>query len=57
MLLIVDNGINRYLAEFTKWTGLPSIFGAVHYQIWGNQDENLKLASQQSRAWSDCMDV
>ena len=35
--------INPYPAEFLKWTYLPSIFGAVHYQFWENQDKNLKV--------------
>ena len=34
---------NPYSAAFTKLTFLPSIFGSVHYKIWGNQDKNLKL--------------
>ena len=29
-----------------KWTCPPSIFRAVLYQIWGNQDKDFKLASQ-----------
>jgi hypothetical protein len=33
-------------AEFLKWTCQSSIFGTVHYQYWGYQDENLKLVSQ-----------
>ena len=49
--------VNPSPAVFRKWTCPPSIFGAVHYHIWENQDKNLKLASQQYRAWSVCMDV
>ena len=29
----------------------------MHYHFLGYQDENLKLVSQQYRAWSDCTDV
>ena len=33
------------------------MFGTVHYQFWGYWDENLKLATQNYRAWSACMNV
>ena len=33
------------------------IFRDIHYHFQGYQDENLKLVSQQYRAWSDCTDV
>ena len=34
-----------------------SIFGTVHYHFQGYQDDNIKLVSQEYRAWSDCMNV
>ena len=34
-------------AEFPKWICPSTVFEAVHYKIWGNQDKNLKLASQE----------
>ena len=43
--------------KFFKWNNPPSIFGTVHYHFYGYQDENLKLVSQQYRAWTDCTDV
>ena len=49
--------LNPYYVKFHKWKNPPSIFGTFHYHFQGNQDENLKLVSQQYRAWSDCMDV
>ena len=48
--------VNPY-AELLKWNNPPSIFGPIHYHFKGYPDENLKLVSQQYRAWSDCMDV
>ena len=42
-----------YHVEFLKLNNPPSIFGTVYYHFKGNQDENLKLISQQYRAWSD----
>ena len=48
---------NPYHAEFLKWNNQSYIFGTVHYHFYGYQDENLKLVSQQYRAWSDCTDV
>ena len=32
-------------------------FGTVYYHFQGHQDENLKMVSQQYRAWLDCTDV
>ena len=32
-------------------------FVTVHYQFWGYQDENLTLASQQYRAYSESMEL
>ena len=49
--------VNPYPAEFLKLDNSPSIFGIFHYHFWGYQDENLKLASQQYRAWFNCMDM
>ena len=48
---------NPYHAEFLKWNSPPSIFGTVYYHFKGYQNENLKLVSQQYRAWSNCTDV
>ena len=45
------------LAEFLRWINPPSVFGTVHYHFKGYQDGNLKLVSQQYRAWSDCTDA
>ena len=39
---------NPYYAEFLE----PSIFGTAQYQF-----RDIKMVSQQYRAWSDCMDV
>ena len=37
---------------------LPTFhFWECPLEFWGNQDVNLKLASPQYSAWSDCMDV
>ena len=47
------NPFNPYHAEFLKWNNPPPIFGTVHYHFKGCQDGNLKLVSQQYRAWSD----
>ena len=41
---------NIYPVEFPKLTRPPSSFGAVHYQFWENQDNNLKLNRQ--TVWS-----
>ena len=49
--------INPYHAEFLKRNNPPYLFGTFHYHLQGYQDENLKLASQQYRPWSDCTDV
>ena len=46
--------LNPYHAEYLKWNNPSYIFGTVHYHFQGYQDENLKLVSQQYRAWSDC---
>ena len=35
----------------------PSIFGAAHSRFCGYQDDNLKLAKQQYRAWSEFTDM
>ena len=43
-----DNNINTYPDEFHKWTCPPS--SVVSFS-------DINLASQQCRAWSDCMDV
>ena len=40
----------RKLAFRSPWGN----YFTVHYQILGNRDKNLRLASQQYRAWSDC---
>ena len=53
----MDKSINPYHAEFRKWNNPFYIFGTVHYHFLGYQDENVKLISQQYRAWSDCTDV
>ena len=42
---------------FIKWTCPTYVFGTIHYQFWGYQDENFKIGSQQYRDWSDCTDV
>ena len=41
---------NSEPAELIKQTCPMSILRSVHYQFWGHQDENSKLASQQYRA-------
>ena len=48
---------NPFPAKFLKQNNPPYIFGTIHYQFQGYHDENLKLASHQYRAWSDCTDV
>ena len=45
-----------YPAEFLKCTCLPSILQLSIIYFWDNQVVNLKLARQQYRAWSECMD-
>ena len=49
--------LNPFHAEFLKWHNPSSIFGIVHYHFKGYQDGNMKMVSQQYRAWSDCTDV
>ena len=49
--------VDTYHAEFLKWNNPSDIFGTVHYHFQGYEDENLKLVSQQYRAWSDWTDV
>ena len=44
-------------AEFLQWTCPLFNIGTVHYQLRRQQDMNFKLANQQYRAWSDCIDV
>ena len=39
---------------FNPFHAKTSIFATVHYHFKGYQDGNLKLVSQQYRAWSDC---
>ena len=43
------NKANISPAECLKLTP-PSTFGTVHYQFWGNQDENLNLAQSGQKA-------
>jgi hypothetical protein len=33
------------LVEFLKWTCPVSIFGTIHFQFWGYQDEKVKSAN------------
>ena len=54
---LVRPQVNPYHIKFLKWNNPSYLFGTVHYHFKGYQDENLKLDSQQYRAWSDCMDV
>ena len=35
--------LNPYHAEFLKWNISTTIFGTVHYQFYGNQDENFQV--------------
>ena len=42
------------LSNFSKWNNPTSIFGTVHFHFKDLKNENLKLVSQQYRAWSDC---
>ena len=53
MYLLRYSPLNPYHAEFFKWNNPSYIFNTVHYHFKGYQDWNLKLVSQQYRAWSD----
>ena len=44
------------ILKFLKWNNLPSIF-RLSVIILEISKWNFKLASQQCRAWTDCMDV
>ena len=46
--------VNPYSAKFLKWNNPPYIFGTFYCHFLG---ENLKLVSQQYRAWSDCTNM
>ena len=47
---------NPYHAKFHKWKN-PLLALIIYYHFYGYQDENLKLVSQQYRAWSYFKDV
>ena len=52
------NLLNFTIIYLLKWNNQPSIFGTLHYHFFGVRElKNLKLVSQQYRAWSDFTDV
>ena len=57
MVFHPNNQLNPYHVEFLQRNNPPYIFGSVHYHFKRYQNKNLKLVSQQYRAWSDCTDV
>ena len=48
--------LTLHLLFFNELVHLP-LFRTVHYHFWGYQVENLKMVSQQYRAWTDCTNV